>query len=354
MSLLNEALRKSRAKDRVGTAAWDMPHLRKTGFKRMLLSLIVAVTVAAAGFSIWIWVRHMGIFNTSPVLNASSRGTPQDAPAVMDIPEIKQPPETGAAAVTSVISQTGNIPTVEAEKIFEATSQITVPKKKSPDKAPGEKETAPEKPVAIEKTIATDMDKSFQKALQLHRDGRLKEAVAIYQDILKNRPDHHDAICNLSSAYIELSEFSSAYSLLNAHLKSGMADKNMLLNLAISEIGLGNNMGAINHLNEIDGADEDLNFRKYFHLGVASSRDGQSEAALMYYKDAEKIMSGNPDLLYNMAILYDRLERYNEALNYYMRYLAGGSSTPDETAALKGRIQILQSYISRAGADADR
>jgi protein O-GlcNAc transferase len=201
----------------------------------------------------------------------------------------------------------------------------------------------------IEEPAEAGMDRFFQKALQLHRDGRIEDAIAIYQDVLRHIPDHYDAVCNLSSAYMELADFSSAYNLLIKYPDSGSADARLLLNLAIAETGLGRNRSAIDHLNKIDSADEDLNFRKYFHLGVAAGRTGNSEEALAFYKHAEEIRNNYPSLLYNLAILYDRLFRYDEAVNYYSRYLAAGPAASDETAAVKSRIQKLRTYISGSG-----
>ncbi len=50
-----------------------------------------------------------------------------------------------------------------------------------------------------------------------------------------------------------------------------------------------------------------------------------------------------------MAVTFDRLERYNEALNCYARFLkAGESSSPKERRDVETRIGVLMAYLVEA------
>jgi tetratricopeptide (TPR) repeat protein len=186
----------------------------------------------------------------------------------------------------------------------------------------------------------------YKKALQLHRSGRVEEAIKMYREALKILPDYTEANINMASAYIEISDFSAAYTLLTRVLNSNQANPEVLLNLAVAEIGLGRYPDAAEHLKRIDDEDDELSFSKFFHLGVAMSRIGNTEDALAYYKKAEELKRDHPKLLYNLAILNDRLGKYKTASDYYSRLLTNGSSSPDESEALRARIKILQTYIS--------
>ena len=54
---------------------------------------------------------------------------------------------------------------------------------------------------------------------------------------------------------------------------------------------------------------------------MALSHLEELNRALTWYKRAEKLSENNPLLLFNMAVAYDKLERYDEALRYYVALL---------------------------------
>ncbi|GEM_PF-2454830 len=353
MSLLNEALRKSRAKEQSRVSA-GFPTGKARGVRRVIILTIIAVAAAAAGFAALKWARNSGISDVPSILQTIPQETSRDMTAIVTVPEVASTADAGNIEKGALAGKTQNSPAPALGKSVDTAPPAVTPKKNIIKNAADKRSAQPEKTDVVEQPEEAGMDRFFQKALQLHRDGRIDDAIAIYQDVLRHIPDHYDAVCNLSSAYIELADYSSAYNLLTKYPHSGSADPRLLLNLAIAETGLGRNGDAIGHLNKINGADEDLSFRKYFHLGVASGRMENPEEALAFYRHAEEIRNNHPGLLYNLAILYDRLLRYDEAVDYYSRYLATGPSTPDEAEAVKGRIQILRAYISGSGPGSSR
>jgi len=187
-------------------------------------------------------------------------------------------------------------------------------------------------------------DKFYQKALQFHRAGRMEEAINMYREVLKFSPDNSGASYNLSSALIEASKYSEAYDMLSSLLASNPESPEIKLNLAVAEIGLARPAEAIDLLNSVNTDEKKLRFSKFFHLGVATSHSGKLEDALAFYKKAEEINTGYPKLLYNVALTNDRLRNYNDAAAYYKKLLATGSTTQDETEAIKARISTLQDY----------
>ena len=54
----------------------------------------------------------------------------------------------------------------------------------------------------------------LQKAFHYHRQGKFNQAIQMYQQVLKVKPYHRDALFNLASAYIHLTAYSEAYPLL--------------------------------------------------------------------------------------------------------------------------------------------
>ncbi len=391
MSLLNEALRKSKSKDPFKVSP-DFSPKKSFKPKKALLIGTAFVFVAAIGLLSSMWIHKTNVSDEplavpatqeadqkTPLITKEATGSPLMETSAAEnntlpykpekIPITAFEKETAASPAkdASIGHATDKVPdnnqtsmgkSVAVKKGMSVEASATVSKKGTAtplvkdapksnviDRVSDKKDASSPKPAASEEGIVAE-NKFYQKALQLHRDGRFVEAISMYQEVLKYAPDHPDALYNLSSAYMELSDFSAAYDILNKLLVSNPTDPEILLNLAIAETGLGRVMNAIDHLNSIHAVDEELQFSRFYHLGVAMSRIGKPEDALIYYKKAGEIKEAYPKLLYNMAILNDRLGRYAEAVDYYSRLLANGSLPADETENVKHRLRVLQTYIS--------
>jgi tetratricopeptide (TPR) repeat protein len=220
----------------------------------------------------------------------------------------------------------------------------TAPAAKVNTNASGDKN--PSAPDSQQKDQGNLADNFYQKALQFHRSGRMEEAINMYREALKFSPDNAGASYNLSSAYIETSKYYEAYAILNNLLASNPGSPEIKLNLAVAEIGLSRPAEAIDLLNSVSTEDKKLRFSKFLHLGVATSHSGNLEDALEFYKKAEEIDTGYPGLLYNIALTNDKLGNYTDAAAYYKKFLATGSSSHNETEAIKARISTLQNYGS--------
>jgi tetratricopeptide (TPR) repeat protein len=396
MSLLNEALRKSKSKDQFKVSP-DFSPKRSFKPKKSLLIGAVVVLVAAIGLLFSMWIHKTNFSNEplalpatqeadqkmtlitkeaagSPLMetSAAENNTLPYKPEKIPITAFEKETAASPAKDSSIGRATDNVPynnqtsmgkSVAVKKGMSVAASATVSKKETAtplvkdapkanviDKVSDKKDASSPNPSASEEGIGAK-NKFYQKALRLHRDGRFVEAISMYHEVLKYAPDHPDALYNLSSAYMELSDFSAAYDILNKLLVSNPMAPEILLNLAIAEIGLGRVTDAIDHLNSIHAVDEELQFSRLFHLGVAMSRIGKTEDGLIYYKKAKELKMDYPNLLYNMAILNDRLGRYKEAVDYYSRFLANGSSPADETENVKRRLRILQTYISGTESD---
>jgi tetratricopeptide (TPR) repeat protein len=167
--------------------------------------------------------------------------------------------------------------------------------------------------------------------------------------VLAGNPEHPDALLNLSSAYIQSSAFSKASPLLKKLRGSDPENSQVLLNLAIVEIGLGRPDKAIAYLERSEGLTEEPQFEIYFHRGVALSHLEELDKALTWYKRAEKLSDNNPLLLFNMAVAYDKLERYDEALRYYVALLnnADAPLSVKEKKRVGDRISVLRMFVAR-------
>ena len=187
----------------------------------------------------------------------------------------------------------------------------------------------------------------LRKALRYHRQGKLDLAIQMYQQVLSVKPDHPDALFNLASAYIQLTSYSEAYPLLKKLMSRDSGNPEILVNLAIVELGFGNPAKAIDLLDMAAKQNKGPKFGIFFHRAAALSRLDRLEEARDFYEKAKELNPRHPTLFFNLAVLCDKLQKYNEAVNYYRTFLRLNDKLPDhEKKDIEGRIRSLQAYLS--------
>ncbi len=187
----------------------------------------------------------------------------------------------------------------------------------------------------------------YQKAREYHRANNLEEAAKMYREVLIRDPGHEEAIVHLASVYLKTSLFSEARRLLQKLVNREQQDPRALLYLGIAEIGLGRPEEAASHLEMVTGIEEGLQFQVYFHRGVAYSHLERFEEAALWYRKAEGLDPSHPPLLFNMAVVYDKAEKYTEALRYYESFLNSGDNSPvNEKRAVEHRVRTLRTFLS--------
>ncbi|MFY9705508.1 MAG: tetratricopeptide repeat protein [Desulfobacterales bacterium] len=186
----------------------------------------------------------------------------------------------------------------------------------------------------------------YQKALRYHREDKLDQAIQMYKQVIRVNPDHRDALFNLSSAYIQLAAYSDAYPLLKRLEMNDHRNPDILVNLAITEIGLGRPAEAIHLLDSAANQCEEPQFGIYFHRAAALSRLGKLEEARICYKKAEKLNTTHNNLIFNLAVLSDKLQRYDDAIHYYGKFLQQNNTLPPhDKKNIEARIRSLHAYL---------
>lgn len=192
-------------------------------------------------------------------------------------------------------------------------------------------------------------DLFYKKAVSYHRQNKMEMAIQMYLEVLAENPEHPGALLNLSSAYIQSSLFTKARPLLKKLQHDDPENPKVLLNFAVMEIGLGRPDKAIRYLEKTEALSEEPLFEIYFHRGVAFSHLEALDEALTWYERAEKLSENNPLLLFNMAVVYDKLAKYEKALRYYVS-LQGNAGAPlsvKEKKQISDRIGVLEMFLAR-------
>ena len=367
MSLLNEALRK---KDReLGQIKKinlfrDKPKPRNRGMRRFSVFVIfMAFSGGLAFLGVWYGFLRadppsakLHLVNTHVFTEEKAFSKPARPPKSMQTPVKKEP--KSKPVIASTVEQKGKMTdNTVSEKNEELKTVHKMAAKPSQTKALKPKKKRNKEQIQnVQKAVETPAPSSrrtedlfFKKAVSYHRQNKLKMAIQMYLEVLAGNPEHPESLLNLSSAYIQSSAFSRACPLLQKLSNFYPENPQVLLNLAIVEIGLGRPNEAITYLERSEGLTEEPQFEIYFHRGVALSHLEELNRALTWYKRAEKLSENNPLLLFNMAVAYDKLERYDEALRYYMALLNNDDAPlpVTEKKKVEDRISVLRMFVAR-------
>ena len=188
----------------------------------------------------------------------------------------------------------------------------------------------------------------YEKAVFYHRQNRLKEAIVMYLQVLDKNPQNTDALFNLASAYLKNREFAMALPILQGLSEKDPDNPQIMINHAIARMGMGEPGTAVSLLDAAQQITGAPSFDIYFHKAAALSRLGRLDEAMTFYEKAGKIDPENARLLFNMAVLYDKMELYGEALKNYRLFLdRKGWSSDNEKKSVDDRVVFLAGFIER-------
>jgi tetratricopeptide (TPR) repeat protein len=203
---------------------------------------------------------------------------------------------------------------------------------------------------------APQAERYYRKALSYHRQGRLDRAIALYREVVQLEPQHFDARFNLVSAYIDTREFTKAHRIASELYQQDSANQQVLANLAIAKIGLGQSREAIQLLDQVADLPHTAMFTVYLHKGLAYRHLDQMDTAIGWYQRAEELQPDNPQLLFNLALAHDRQQHYREAVHYYQAYVQQARDDEKGRAVkdIRQRLHMLRSYVAERTAQEQR
>lgn len=200
----------------------------------------------------------------------------------------------------------------------------------------------------VNKKHRLQIERLYQKARQYHRRDRLGQAIALYQEVLKADPAHAKARFNLVAAYLQIEAYTKAYPMATELYMKEPDNQQVMLNLAIAQIGCGYIHEALTLLDKAAGRSDAALFEIAFHKAVAYRHLNRMQDALTWYKRAEAMRPTDPGLLFNLAVAYDQQQQYQEAVDYYLKYIEYNKQPdPVKTKKIRGRVRILQAYHAR-------
>jgi tetratricopeptide (TPR) repeat protein len=162
---------------------------------------------------------------------------------------------------------------------------------------------------------ATGFD--WEKAVSLYKQGQFRAAVAEFQSVVAEFPNHSDSWKFIGLSLYQLKEYEQAMPALEKALKlkqaEGKSDPDLLLALSRVQISLKKYDQAIPFLENLAKQRPDLASNRYM-LGVAYANVNRNEEAMEAFRTAVKLAPQDADAWQYLSIQLFRLNRAAEAM----------------------------------------
>jgi thioredoxin-like negative regulator of GroEL len=145
--------------------------------------------------------------------------------------------------------------------------------------------------------------------------------------------------------YIEQGNFNEAAPILK-HLEGLDPRPNgVLLNLAITSLGNNDPEAALSYLDQAEETADTSFWQIQFHRALALARLNRLSEALSLYKKVESKRPGDYRVQFNLALTYDALEDYPQALDYYEKMLKADQTSEKDRSSIVRRVELLRRYL---------
>ena len=178
----------------------------------------------------------------------------------------------------------------------------------------------------------------MNKALQLHRQGRLDEADRIYEEVLRIDAANHQALHYSGVVAIQKSQYQRAVELIRRSIALHPDDPDAYGNLGVALLNLDRMDEALSSLDRAIGNKPDY-AEACFNRGLVFLAQHRYEEALENYRRAVSIRPDYAEVLSNQASLLHALGRHGEAVEAYRQVLA---VKPDDAVTYNDLGVVLQ------------
>ena len=188
----------------------------------------------------------------------------------------------------------------------------------------------------------------FNRAVELQRQGALKEAAAEYRALLDANPKYIEALANLGSVLSRLGSYEESVDAYERALKLAPQLTPLLLNLGIAHHRAGQFEKAVDILQRVLEMDPRA-VQAVQLLGVSLVELGRDNDAVPYLERAVQISPNDPAVLYSLGLASLRLGRPDAD-----RAIATLVESPNGMPAshlLKGQVLLFQLEYERAVAE---
>lgn len=193
-------------------------------------------------------------------------------------------------------------------------------------------------------SISNDLNFLFQKALNYHNSGDLKNAESIYRSLIKSIPNNFEVNLYLAILLSQKKDFNEALKIYSKILKINPKSHIAYLNqgLVFQELDRLNDA-----FNSYEKSNSLLpNVQASCSQGIILSKLNKDKDALAYFEKAIKIDRNYPNLYYNYAKALANAGSINEAVTYYLKSIEHSQNLIDSFYNLGCIYQDLKQFES--------
>lgn len=192
--------------------------------------------------------------------------------------------------------------------------------------------------------------RNLHEAVELHQRGQFVEAERIYRAVLREMPDHFDALHLLGVLKLQQGRNSEALNLIGAALQKNPNHILALSNYGAVLLALKRFEEAVVHYRNVMAAKPDY-AEGYFNLALALSGVGHFNDALISYNSAIRLkpsyseaFNGRADALRQLGHFEESLASYDEAISLKPRYFEAFLGRGIALKELRRFDEALKSY----------
>lgn len=189
-----------------------------------------------------------------------------------------------------------------------------------------------------------DIDSGFFIALAFQKERKFKEAITIYEAILKVAPDNSEALNEVEQLYRRVHRYAKAIDSLKKLAKLNPSErKNYYHKIAQLQLRLFNDKEAIRYANKALALGR-KDFLSYLQLGRLFEQKGDTTSAIKAYEQA---LTLNPHLhraSFALGRIHSRLGNYKKAYTAYRSIILNGQNSDEILRAFRKGV-VLASYL---------
>jgi len=188
------------------------------------------------------------------------------------------------------------------------------------------------------------MNEILNKAINLHKQGKLEEAKKIYEIIFEKNPNSFEVINLLGVVFLQLKIYDDAILMFRKAIGINSNHHALFNNLGVAYKEIEKYEDAIKNFKRAIQINPNY-AEAYNNLGIIFKKKYQNNEAFVNYKKAIEINPNYAEAYYNLGILYGDSKRYEESITTFSKAIELNKNYID---AYKNRANIYSLYKKHA------
>jgi tetratricopeptide (TPR) repeat protein len=198
----------------------------------------------------------------------------------------------------------------------------------------------------IEGLILTEeLKNALSEGNKLFEEGKYKEAMEVYNKILKDNPEAYIIYLNIGNCYFKMEDYQNAEENYKKVLEKDPNNINAIIGIGNSYLNRGNKEEALKWYGrvEIEKINDEI---VLYNMGNSFYENSRYNEAEKCYKRAIEIKKDFLDAIYQLGLTYTALSKYQEAIQTFESYLQYDSNS-DRANQVKNFIDYLKKEFKK-------